>query len=121
MKAIRLLQILLALAAIAYLFLLHDMNEMNVVLPYLGAVPPALVILVALALGFLLGWLPPTLRLLAKRRELPRLRRRLADSEGHGVPAYAGSGETPVIPDREPPAPAQEYVKEDAYTEHENI
>lgn len=117
MKAVRLLQIVIVLAAGAYLVLLHDMNEVNVVLPFLYSLPPAVVLLLALFLGWLLGWLPPTLRGLRRARELRRLRRRLDELEAVGPPYLRDDPETPVIPDRSP----FDTGEQEPYDEHENV
>lgn len=116
MKAVRLIQIIVVLAAVLYLFLLHDTNDVNVRLPYLMSVPPSLVIIGSLVLGWLLGWLPPTLRGLRRSRELRRLRARVAELERGSTPPQVGEPETPVIPDRRPSPGVQQ-----PYSEHENL
>jgi len=103
LKAVRLLQIVLLIAAVLYLVLLHDMNDLNVVLPFLIPVPPALAIVAALGIGALLGWLPGLPRRIARGRELRNLRKRLAELEGGAaVTSSKPFSQRPVIPDREP-------------------
>jgi uncharacterized integral membrane protein len=117
-KAVRLLQIVIVLAAGAYLVLLHDMNETEVALPFLVSLPPAVILVLALALGWLLGWTPAALKAVRRGRELKRLRRRVAELEGHeSVPLADDDFETPVIPDRRPTLSDEQ----DEYDGHENI
>lgn len=124
MKAVRLLQIVIVLAAGAYLWLLHDLNEANVFLPFLFSLSPALVVLIALFLGWLLGWLPATFRVMRKNRETRRLRRRVEELEKWNPETTPAHEEAPIIPDRRP-APAgsggQEPYEQDSYDEHENL
>lgn len=122
MKAVRLLQIVLVLAAGAYLWLLHDLNEVNVFLPFLFSLSPAVVVLLALLLGWLLGWLPAAVRGVQKNREIRRLRRRIQELEKWDPDGAATGEEAPVIPDRPPTeSGAQEPFLRDPYDEHENI
>ncbi|MEX2542282.1 MAG: lipopolysaccharide assembly protein LapA domain-containing protein [Trueperaceae bacterium] len=120
MKAVRLLQIVIVLAAGAYLVLLHDMNEVNVVLPFLLSLPPAAVVVIALALGWLLGWLPPAVRGMRRGRELRQLRRRVAELEQDDYVQTADGLEPPVIPDRRPFETGETEIQED-YDGQENI
>lgn len=117
MKAVRLLQIILLLAAGAYLVLLHDMNEVNVVLPFLFSLPPAVVLVLALGLGWLVGWLPSTARGMTRGRELRRLRRKVNELEQQNAVYVENGLETPVIPDRRP----GETQEQEAFEGHENI
>lgn len=122
MKAVRLLQIVIVLAAGAYLALLHDMNETNVALPFLMSFPPAVVILMALLLGWLLGWLPAMVRGMGRKRELSRLRRRVAELEEENLLLTGGDPEPPVIPDRRPAERQAEPESElENYDGHENL
>jgi uncharacterized integral membrane protein len=116
-KAVRLLQIVIVLAAGAYLVLLHDMNETNVALPFLVSLPPAVILVLALALGWLLGWTPAALRTARRGRELKRLRRRVAELEGHESVHSTDDFDTPVIPDRRPTLSDEQ----DEYDGQENI
>jgi uncharacterized integral membrane protein len=116
-KAVRLLQIIIVLAAGAYLVLLHDLNQVNVVLPFLFSLPPSVVLLLTLLLGWLLGWLPATLRGVGRNRELRRLRRRIAELEPVDETSLVTDAETPVIPDRRTLVDEDE----DIYPEHENL
>jgi uncharacterized integral membrane protein len=116
-KAVRLLQIVIVLAAGAYLVLLHDMNDVNVALPFLISLPPAVVLVLALLLGWLLGWTPAAVRGVRRTREIRRLRRRVAELEGHESVYNTGGFETPVIPDRRPASDEEQ----DEYGGHENL
>jgi uncharacterized integral membrane protein len=116
-KAVRLLQIVIVLAAGAYLVLLHDLNETDVALPFLISLPPAVILVLALALGWLLGWTPAAVKAVRRGRELKRLRRRVAELEGHESVQATDDFETPVIPDRRPTLSDEQ----DEYDGHENI
>jgi uncharacterized integral membrane protein len=116
-KAVRLLQIVIVLAAGAYLVLLHDLNETEIALPFLVSLPPAVILVLALALGWLLGWTPSVVRGARRGRELKRLRRRVAELEGHESVPSTGDFEAPVIPDRRPTLSDEQ----DEYDGHENI
>lgn len=117
MKAVRLLQIVIVLAAGAYLVLLHDMNEVNVFLPFLFSLPPAVVVVLALLLGWLLGWLPAAVRGVQRSREIRRLRRRVQELEKWDPERAVQDEEAPVIPDRRP----FDTGVQEPYEEHENI
>ena len=122
MKAVRLLQIVIVLAAGAYLWLLHDLNEVNVFLPFLFSLSPAVVVLLALLVGWLVGWLPAAIRGMQKNREIRRLRRRVQELEKWDPDAVAAGEEAPVIPDRRPnDTGVQDPYVQDTYDEHENI
>ena len=117
MKAVRLLQIVIVLAAGAYLVLLHDMNEVNVFLPFLFSLPPAVVVVLALLIGWLLGWVPSALRGMRRSRENRRLRRRVEELEKWDPERTVPHEEAPVIPDRGP----YETGVQEPYEEHENL
>ena len=123
MKAVRLLQIVIVLAAGAYLWLLHDLNEVNVFLPFLFSMSPAIVVLLALLLGWLLGWLPSAVRSVQKNREIRRLRRRVEELEKWDPDVAVQDEGAPVIPDRRPTESdsQQPFISQDSYDEHENI
>jgi uncharacterized membrane protein YciS (DUF1049 family) len=101
-KAARILQLVILLAVIAYLFLLHNANQAqgNLRLPFFLSFPPAVVIALALALGWVFGWLPARLELWRKERRLRKLEARVAELEGRPYPGAALSESEPVIPDR---------------------
>jgi uncharacterized integral membrane protein len=116
-KAVRLLQIVIVLAAGAYLLLLHDMNSARVALPFLFSLPPAVALLFALILGWLLGWLPATIRGVRRTRELKRLRQRVSELEQETAGHTPEDFDTPVIPDRTP----AETEEQEAMERHENL
>lgn len=116
-KAVRLLQIVIVLAAGAYLVLLHDLNEVNVFLPFLFSLPPAVVVVLALLLGWLLGWAPSTIRGMRRIRENRRLRRRVEELEKWDPERTVTDEEGPVIPDRRP----YDTAVQEPYEEHENL
>lgn len=103
MKAVRILQIFVVIALVVYFVLLHAANPTLIDLPFFLALPPALVVAMALVVGWLLGWLPGRIAVWRRARELRRLRQRVAELEQH-VPSYDKTPEenTPVIPDRIP-------------------
>ena len=103
MKAARILQALALVALLTYFVLLHAANPTMLILPFFLPAPPALVLAVALLLGWLIGWIPGRVVSWRKSRELSRLERRVAELEQH-VPSYDKEPfrGAPVIPDRMP-------------------
>ena len=101
MKAVRILQVLALLALLFYFILLHSANPTLLSLPFFLPAPPALVLAVALLLGWAIGWIPSRIVAWRRSREVARLERRVADLEQH-VPSYerARIQAAPVIPDR---------------------
>ena len=103
MKAVRIAQFIIVIVVAAYLLWLHSTNTDFVNLPGLIDLPAALVIGIALLLGWLSAWLPGNLSLWRKRREIKKLRARLAELEP-SQPSYdAPRPGEPVIPDRDDP------------------
>lgn len=101
MKAVRIAQILVVVALVVYFVVLHAANPTMLNLPFFLPLPPALVVAMALVVGWLIGWLPGRIAAWRRARELRRLRHRVAELEQH-VPSYDKTPEhnTPVIPDR---------------------
>lgn len=101
MKAVRILQVLLVIVLGGYFLLVDAANPTLLSLPFFLPLPPALVVALALVLGWLIGWTPGRIATWRKSRELHRMQRRVAELERH-VPSYdKGAIEnTPVIPDR---------------------
>lgn len=98
-RAARFVSLFVLVVVAVYLVLLHSANPAVLDLPFMLPLAPALVIAIALGLGWLLGWLPARVALWRRGRELRRLRRRLEEIEQH-VPSYDSEGVEPVIPDR---------------------
>lgn len=110
MKAARIVQLLLIVLAAVYLWLFHSANPDYVELPYLFRIlpplPVGLVVVVALLIGWLVGWAPTRLALWRRGRELRRLQaafdeeRRRAAADSVPLNPYLTEPEIPVIPDR---------------------
>ncbi len=92
MKVIRIVQLILVLALIAYLLILHNINPQTIILPFLLPLPTALVLAVTIILSFLAGWGASFGRIWTLSRENRKLERRLIE--------LGEEPETPVIPDR---------------------
>ena len=92
MKVIRIVQLILVLALIAYLLILHNINPQTIILPFLLPLPTALVLTVTIILSFLAGWGASFGRIWKLSRENRKLERRLIE--------LGEEPETPVIPDR---------------------
>ena len=103
MKAVRILQILVLVALAVYFVMLHAANPTRVDLLVFFPLPPALVIAIALVVGWLIGWVPGRVTAWRRAREVERLRNRVAELEQH-VPSFGRAPEQtpPVIPDRMP-------------------
>ncbi|HEX7038919.1 MAG TPA: lipopolysaccharide assembly protein LapA domain-containing protein [Trueperaceae bacterium] len=110
MKAARIVQLLLIVLAAVYLWLFHSANPDYVELPLLrGLVPQlpvGLVVVAALLIGWLVGWVPTRIALWRRAREAARLRAELAQERARAAPEavpvspYLTQTEYPVIPDR---------------------
>jgi uncharacterized integral membrane protein len=110
-KALRLVQLVLLIAVVAYLVMMHNANPTNLILPFMLPLPPVAVIVVALIGGWLVGWLPGRLTLWRKKREVRGLQKRVAELEQH-VPRYEqgdDKNDTPVIPDRDRTWPTEAH------------
>lgn len=101
MKVARIFQFILLVVVALYLLWLHSANQDFVNLPGLLDLPAAIVIAVALLLGWLMGWLPTRLALWRKRREVVKLQKRV-DALERRLPTYQTEryNDDPVIPDR---------------------
>ncbi|MFO7546943.1 MAG: hypothetical protein R6W77_15735 [Trueperaceae bacterium] len=117
MKGVRIVQVILVVVAVAYLLLFHSANPDQVELPLLPILPPvpvSFVVVLALLVGWLVGWIPARLLAWRRGRDLKRVEKRLADLGGVGVPGYVPSNDdwrepaVPVIPDRGAAFPADD-------------
>lgn len=77
MRIVRVVQVLLLILLVAYLAVLGSANPQTVFLPLLISLPTVWVIVLALLLGFLVGWLVLVGRTLKLQRENRGLRQRL--------------------------------------------
>jgi uncharacterized integral membrane protein len=116
-KALRIVQIILLLALVAYLFLISNYNPTWTELPFLFSLPSALVLGIALAVGWLIGLLFGQSGTWSKNREVSRLKKRVAELERQEPKVTAVNisrdQEPPVIPDRTAAGPAN--------SEYENL
>lgn len=107
-KVGRIVGIVLLVLLVLYLLLFHAANPVLVGLPWLSVlippVPVSYIVVLALLIGFLIGWLPTRLLAWRRGREVKRLEKRLAELEPPVVAAPAAGAlqqsEYPVIPDR---------------------
>ncbi len=106
MKAFRIIQIIVLVVIVAYLFLVNNYNPTWTELPFLFSLPSAVVIAIALAFGWLIGWLFGLSSTWGKTREVSRLKKRVAELERNEPTVTAVNigrePEAPVIPDRSP-------------------
>lgn len=112
MRIVRTVQIVTLIVIGVYGIIVHNANPEPLALPGLLSLPPALVILFAVVVSFLAGWLPARLRAWRKTREVARLERRIAELEQH-VPNYDRRPAAPVIPDRVAPPEEEPSAVED--------
>lgn len=112
MKGVRIVQLILVVLVAVYLWLFHSANPDLVELPltraFLPQLPVGFVVIAALLVGWLIGFLPGRIILWSRNRELRRANRELAELRVRPeAPAnvyqtgtyYAPEG-MPVIPDR---------------------
>ncbi len=107
MKVGRIVGIVLLALLVLYVLLFHAANPALVVLPWLSVLVPPLpasyIVVLALLVGFLIGWLPTRLLAWRRGRELRKLEKRVAELEPRQDPyvtAPYAQVEYPVIPDR---------------------
>lgn len=120
MKALRIVQIVALVLLALYLVAFNNLNPDPLTLPLLPMViplPPVLIVVVALVGGWLVGWLPPRIKLWRRNRDVRRLRARLEELEAPSDRSAYGPQQGPVIPDRFPvipdrPAPEQDEEAE---------
>ena len=101
MKVFRIIQVIGFVIVLAYLVLLHQAND-YINLPFVIPAPPAIVIGLALFLGFIWGWIPGRIGVWRRRQEIRKLNKRIRELEQH-LPTYAKSNKDekePIIPDR---------------------
>ncbi len=104
MKALRIIQIILLLIVVAYLFLINNYNPNWTELPFLISLPSALVLAIGILLGYLAGWVFGRSGTWGRTREVSKLKKRLAEFERSEPKVTAVNitrdAETPIIPDR---------------------
>ncbi len=105
MKVGRIVGIVLLVLLVLYLLLFNAANRVDVELPLLSMLLPPLpvtyVVVLALIVGFLAGWLPTRLLAWRRGREVKQLEKRLAALTPAAPAAASYTGpEYPVIPDR---------------------
>lgn len=103
MRIGRIVQLVVLIAAIAYLVVIQTANPAPLALPALLPLPIWIVLFGTALAAYLAGWLPAQLRAWRNRREMQRLERRVAELESH-VPSYDASHQPAVIPDRTTPS-----------------
>lgn len=107
-KVGRIVGIVLLVLLVLYLLLFHAANPVLVGLPWLSVLIPPLpvsyVVVLALLVGFLIGWLPTRLLAWRRGRDIKRLEKRVAELEPVTAPVVTAGeyqrSEYPVIPDR---------------------
>jgi uncharacterized membrane protein (DUF485 family) len=119
-KALRIVQIVILLALVAYLFLMNNYNPQWLELPFLISLPSALVVGIGLVVGWLVGWAFGQSANWSKNRELSKLKKRVAELEKQEPRVTAVNisrdPEPPVIPDRTVAGPGSR-----ATSEYENL
>ncbi|HKI57872.1 MAG TPA: lipopolysaccharide assembly protein LapA domain-containing protein [Trueperaceae bacterium] len=118
MRALRIVQMVALVLLALYLVAFNNLNPDPLTMPLLPMViplPPILIVVAALVIGWLVGWLPPRIKLWRRNREVRRLRDQVAALERHGdlraydLPQAAVIPDRfPVIPDRPAPQPDEE-------------
>jgi uncharacterized integral membrane protein len=119
-KALRIVQIIILIALVAYLFLMNNYNPQWLELPFVISLPSALVVGIGLVVGWLVGWAFGQSGNWSRNRELSRLKKRVAELEKQEPRVTAVNisrdAETPVIPDRTVAGPNSR-----ATSEYENL
>lgn len=112
MKGVRIVQLILVVLVAVYLWLFHSANPVLVELPltrtFLPQLPVGFVVIAALLVGWLIGFLPGRLILWRRNRELRRANQELLElRQRDEIPVqqtgtYYPAPSVPVIPDRAP-------------------
>ena len=105
MKAARVVQFIVLVVVVGYLWWVYSVNQTYTDLPGLISLPAGVVVALALLVGWLVGWLPGRLALWRRRRETTKLRARVAELERAQGLEPVGSLREPAIPDRDEPYP----------------
>jgi uncharacterized integral membrane protein len=105
-KAFRIIQIVILVALVGYLFWLNNWNSQWIELPFLISLPSGVIIGAGILLGWIIGWAFGGSGTWSKTREVSRLKKRIAELE-KGEPRITAvnisrDAEPPVIPDRAP-------------------
>lgn len=114
MRIVRIVQVVTLVVLGVYGVIVHNANPDPLALPGLVPLSPALVVLAAAVVAFLVGWLPTRLRVWRRSREVTRLERRIAELEQH-VPNYDRTPATAVIPDRDALGDEEDRSLEDVH------
>jgi len=107
-RALRIVQMVALVLLALYLVAFNNLNPDPLTMPLLPMViplPPILIVVAALVIGWLVGWLPPRIKLWRRNREVRRLRDQVAALERHGDLGAYDLPQAPVIPDRFPVIP----------------
>jgi uncharacterized membrane protein (DUF485 family) len=102
-KAFRIIQIILLVLVVGYLFWLNAFNPTWIEIPLLFSLPAALAIGIGVIVGWLVGWFTGRSSSWSKGREIKKLNKRIAELESQtpAIRAATPTGETaPIIPDR---------------------
>lgn len=112
MKGVRIVQLILLVLVAIYLWLFHSANSDMVELPltrvFLPQLPVGFVVIAALLVGWLIGFLPGRILLWRRNRDLRRANKELVELRTrperpvsvYQTGTYHAPAEIPVIPDR---------------------
>ena len=100
MTIVRIIQLVVWLALAGYLVLVNGANG-QMVLPFLLPVPTGVAMFLAVAIGWLVAWLPSRGAVWRLRRQNGKLERQLTKIQELSG-ANGQKSATPVIPDRKP-------------------
>lgn len=110
MKGVRLVQLILVVLVALYLWLFHSANPVLVELPltssFLPHLPVGFVVIAALLVGWLIGFIPARMVVWRRNRELRRSNQEMAELRRREVTSVTQTGTyypppaMPVIPDR---------------------
>jgi membrane protein YdbS with pleckstrin-like domain len=99
-KAVRIVQLVLLVLLAVYLWIFHSVNEMTVTLPLLPSMRPGAVVVIAIVLTYLVGWVPGRYRVWRLERKLEALRAERDELATRVRPREYDTPPAPVIPDR---------------------
>ena len=100
MKALRIAQVIVLVLLAIYALLFHNANPGAVQLPFLGQVPPSVLVVSVAVLAWLLAWLPARVRIWSLERKLAAAQAERDSLSTDLANARRAEPSDPIIPDR---------------------
>jgi uncharacterized integral membrane protein len=99
-KAIRIAQVVVLVLLAVYLWVFHAVNPERISLPLAISMPPALIVLIAIVITWMVAWLPARAKVWRLQRRLKQVTQERDTLAARFAPEGYVPGDGPVIPDR---------------------